>query len=81
MAIKVKAKDKYGDVTFCTNHKCRKRTCFRHICHCADKYLHSEADFDGQYYYCLKEYEKAKELLKNTMTENDTYEKNKTILS
>ena len=72
MAIKVKVKDKYGDVTFCTNHKCRKRTCFRHICHCADKYLHSEADFDGQYYYCLKEYEKAKELLKNTMTEKET---------
>ena len=58
--IKVKATDTYDDITFCTNHKCRKKTCYRHICHCAYLAYHSEAEFEGKIQYCLKEYEKAK---------------------
>ena len=50
---KVKVTDKYTDVTFCANYKCRKKTCYRHICHCGYLDYHSEAFFDGTR-YCLK---------------------------
>ena len=54
---KVKATDKYDDITFCANHKCRKKTCYRHICHCAYLDYHSEAVLEGTV-YCLKVQEK-----------------------
>lgn len=50
---KVKVTDKYTDVTFCNNYKCRKKTCYRHICHCGYLDYHSEAIFEGTV-YCLK---------------------------
>ena len=53
---KVSVDAKFEDITFCMNHKCRKKTCYRHICHLAEieKIWHSEAMFEGTI-YCLKE--------------------------
>lgn len=49
----VKVDDKYSDVTFCMNEKCRKKTCYRHICHNSNPYWVSIAMFEGTS-YCLK---------------------------
>ena len=49
----VKATDKYGDVTFCMNEKCKHKTCYRHICHSNNPYWVSVANFEGTK-YCLK---------------------------
>ena len=57
---KVKVTDKYTDIAFCSNYKCKKKTCYRHICHCGYLDYHSEAAFEGKLQYCLKEYEKVK---------------------
>lgn len=58
--MKVREDAKYNDVTFCSNFKCKKKTCYRHICHNCDEYLVSIADFEGRVLYCLKALEQAK---------------------
>ena len=57
---KVKVKYKYGDITFCDNFKCRKKTCYRHVCHSNNPFWISVSPFEGKLQYCLKEYEKVK---------------------
>lgn len=39
---KVKVNDKYEGVAFCLNHKCSRKTCYRHICHNSNKLRHVE---------------------------------------
>lgn len=58
MARKVKTFYKYSDVTFCNNFKCRKKTCYRHICHNGNPYWISTAAFEGTD-YCLKKQEES----------------------
>lgn len=54
----VKEDEKYGDVTFCMNEKCKYKTCYRHICHNANEYYVSVAMFEGTKYCIKKEGEK-----------------------
>ena len=63
--MKVKSTDIIYDITYCTNHKCRKKTCYRHICHCGYLSYHSEAHFEGNPQYCLKEQEEIKKEKQN----------------
>lgn len=57
---RVRVDAKYTDISFCTKYDCKKKTCYRHICHCAEKYMYSAADFEGKPQYCLKAYEENK---------------------
>ena len=48
------------DISFCTNHRCRRKGCFRHQTNIIHPDIpHSFADFDGTK-YCPKYYDKEK---------------------
>ena len=53
--FEVGIKEKYIDVTFCSNEKCNIKTCFRHQCHNGNPNWTSIAEFEDTE-YCTKKY-------------------------
>jgi len=52
---------KYDDVTFCSNEKCKYKTCYRHLCHNNNPHLVSMAVFEDAPGFCIKKYKEKQE--------------------